>query len=840
MVQQNDIYWHMPINELLERFQSSLNGISNDEAKKRLSLYGINRLKPKNKTNSVKIFLSQFNNPIILILIFTAILAYFLQDPSNTFIILAIIILSSFLGFWEERRSSNAIEKLLSLVHIKVSVIRDGKLFDLLIDDIVPGDVIYFSAGNTIPADCIILESKDLFVNEATLTGETFPVEKRAGIIDLETPLNKRINVLFMGTNVISGAAKTLVFNTGRNTEFGKISERLKLKSPETEFTHGIKKFGYFLMIITLSLVISILIVNVYFSRPILSSFLFALALAVGLTPQLLPVIISINLSRGAKKMADYKVIVKQLNSIENIGSMNILCSDKTGTITEGLIQFNSALDINGEKSEKAFLYGYINAFYQSGYVNPIDEAIKNYKRIDISTFKKLDEIPYDFIRKRLSMLVLNNSESILITKGAMSNILSVCSYAEISQNKIFDISEVKEQIQHKFEDLSNRGFRILGIAYKKVDLIQEIKKEDEFNLIFLGHLVLFDPIKSDIVDTINDLHHLGVSLKIITGDNKLISNSVAQQIGFLNPKIITGQELRQISDEALIKLTEITEIFAEVEPNQKERIILALKKANNVVGYMGDGINDASALHAADVGISVNNAADVAKEAAAIVLLDKDLKVLIDGIKEGRKTFANTMKYINITTSANFGNMFSMAGFSLLLPYLPMLPRQILLTNLITDFPAITIASDNVDQEQITSPKRWNIKFIRNFMLYFGILSTLFDFLTFFIFIFVLHATQDQFRTGWFILSVVTELLILLVIRTQKPIYKSKPSKIMLTVSSIIAIFVIILIYTPFGTIMGFTALSFQFTLILFGIVFIYLIANEIGKKLFYKLMKI
>jgi len=641
-----------------------------------------------------------------------------------------------------------------------------------------------------------------------------------------------------MGTNIISGTAKALIINTGKNTEFGKISERLKLKPPETEFDHGVKKFGYFLMIITLLLVISILVVNVYFSRPLLSSFLFALALAVGLTPQLLPAIISINLSRGSKKMADYKVIIKQLTSIENFGSMNILCSDKTGTITEGIIEINSALDVNGIKNEKVLLYGYINALFQSGYTNPIDEAIKSYQKIDISEYKKLNEIPYDFIRKRLSILVSYNSENILISKGAVSNIFSVCSYAEISQNKIIDISEVKDQIQQHFEDLSNKGFKILGIAYKKVNFIDHITKESEFDMIFLGFLILFDPIKPDIIVTINKLNQLGINLKIISGDNKLISNNVAQQIGFSNPKIITGQELRQMSDEALIKMAIITDVFVEIEPNQKERIILALKKANNVVGYIGDGINDASALHAADVGISVNTAADVAKEAAEIVLLDKDLNVLIDGINEGRKTFANTMKYINITTSANFGNMFSMAGISLLLPFLPMLPRQILLTNLITDFPAITIASDNVDIEQIEKPKRWNIKFIRNFMLFFGILSTLFDFLTFFILLFVLHANQDQFRTGWFIVSVITELFIILVIRTEKPLYKSKPSKIMIIVSSLIMIAVIILIFTPFGIIMGFTMLSFPFILILMSIVLIYILTNEISKKLFYKVI--
>jgi len=837
MIQENIFYWSIPTDELLERYQSTSNGLSNEEVKKRMIIYGSNRLKPKKKTDSLTLFLSQFKNPIVLILIFTAILAYFLHDPSNSFIILAIIILSSFLGFWEGRRTTNAIEDLLSLVHIKVLVIREGEQKEILADELVPGDLIYFSAGNIIPADSIILDSKDLFVNEATLTGETFPIEKKECVLDTQTPLNKRSNVLFMGTNVISGTANALIINTGKNTEFGKISERLKLKSPETEFDHGIKKFGYFLMIITLLLIISILVVNVYLSRPLLSSFLFALALAVGLTPQLLPAIISINLSKGAKKMADFKVITKQLTSIENLGSMNILCSDKTGTITTGLMELKSAIDIHGNKSEKVLLYGYMNSFFQSGYDNPIDEAIISHQKMDINGYNKLNEIPYDFIRKRLSILISKNSENILISKGAVPNILRVCSYAEISSNKVVDISDVMDQIKQQFETLSNKGFKILGIAYKNIPPIEKLIKESEFDMVFLGFLILIDPVKPDIIETINKLNQLGVTLKIISGDNIFISNNVAQQIGLSNPKFITGQELRQISNEALIQIVQITDVFAEIEPNQKERIILALKKANNVVGYMGDGINDASALHAADVGISVDTAVDVAKEAAEIVLLDKDLRVLIDGIKEGRKTFANTMKYINITISANFGNMFSMAGISLLLPFLPMLPRQILLTNLITDFPAITIASDNVDQEQIERPKRWNIKLIRNFMLFFGILSTLFDFLTFFILLFILNANQDQFRTGWFIISVITELFIILVIRTEKPLYKSKPSKIMLITSLLIMGVVIFLIYTPFGTIMGFTLLSFPFILTLLIIVLIYILTNEVSKKVFYKI---
>ena len=837
MNQESIPFWSFSSEELLDKFNSNINGLSDDEIQKRNLLYGRNILKPKKRTDSLTLLLTQFKNPIIIILIVTAFLAYFLGDPANTFIIIAIIILSGMLGFWEERKSTNAIEKLLSLVDIKVTVLRNGEQELISVEEIVPGDIILLSAGSIIPADCIILDSKDLFVNEAPLTGESYPAEKKSTILDPETQLSKRLNTLYMGTNVVSGTAKALIINIGKNTEFGKISERLKLKSPETEFDRGVKKFGYFLMMISLILIIIVFAINVYFSRPIISSFLFALALAIGLTPQLLPAIISINLSQGAKKMAEKKVIVKQLTSIENFGSMNILCSDKTGTLTEGIMKIHSAIDLNGNEKNKVLLYGYLNAFYESGYINPIDEAIRSYKQLDISGYHKLDEIPYDFIRKRLSILISKEGENILITKGAVPNMLEISSLAETSDGNLVEIKNLQTQIQQLFKEYSDKGFRILGLSYKNLGSLQKITKDNEFDMIFLGLIVLFDPIKPNIVDTITELKLLGVSLKIITGDNQFIANNVGKQIGFSNPKIITGPALRQISNDALIKIANTTDIFAEVEPNQKERIILALKKSGNVVGYMGDGINDASALHAADVAISVDTAVDVAKESAEIVLLEKNLEVLLEGVREGRKTFANTMKYIFITTSANFGNMFSMAGASLFLPFLPLLPRQILLTNLITDFPAMTIATDNVDPDQIERPRRWNINFIRKFMLFFGILSAIFDFLTFAILIFLLRVTPEQFRTSWFIFSVLTELLVLLVIRTQKTLYKSNPSKKMVFVSLITAGASIAIIYSYLGFIMGFSPLSFILILLLIAIAVLYLILNEIAKKIFFKI---
>ncbi len=715
-------------------------------------------------------------------------------------------------------------------------MVRNGDSKEVPIEEVVPGDIVFIEASDVIPGDCLLLESKDLFVDEAALTGGTFPVEKSIGLLPPETPLSQRTNSLFMGTHVVSGSARAVVVRTGKETEFGKVSERLKLRPPETEFEHGVRRFGYLLMEITLVLVIAILAINVYFARPVIDSFLFALALAVGLTPQLLPAIISINLAHGAKRMALNKVIVKRLASIENFGSMNVLCSDKTGTLTEGVVKLQSALNVDGHESEKVLLYAFLNASYETGFMNPIDEAIRKYRPFDLSGFKKLDEVPYDFIRKRLSILISKGDTHLMVTKGALSNVLAVCSSAEIAEGRIVDIVTVKGQVQQHFEEFSRKGFRTLGVAYKDVVSDTIITREQEADMTFLGFLILFDPPKPGIIETIRQLKHLGVSLKIITGDNRLLAANVSQQVELLNPHILTGGDLHQMSDEALLKRVNDVDVFAEVEPNHKERIILALKKAGNVVGYMGDGINDASALHTADVGISVDSAVDVAKEAADIVLLEKDLNVLVQGVREGRMTFANTLKYVFMASSANFGNMFSMAGASLFLPFLPLLPKQILLTNLLTDFPEMTIATDSVDRELVEKPRRWNIQFIRNFMLTFGILSSVFDYLTFGVLLLILHATTDQFRTGWFLESVISASVTVLVIRTRKSFFRSKPGKYLLMATLLIVVVTILFPFTPLAELLGFQPLPITILLVIGMIVVLYIIAAEITKRSFYK----
>jgi Mg2+-importing ATPase len=828
-------FWALPLNTVLTRLQASLGGLSEAEARKRLQFYGYNTLKPKKRNDSLTLLIAQFKSPIIIILLFATGLSFALRDVTDGLIILAIILVSGLLGFWQERGAVNAVQQLLSVVKVRATTLRDGDFKDVPIEEVVPGDIITLNAGDIIPGDCLIIESRDLFVDEAALTGETYPVEKEAGALDEKTPLSHRINALFMGTHVVSGNGKAVVVHTGKNTEFGKISEQLKFRPPETEFEHGVSRFGYLLLEITLILIVSIFAINVYFHRPVLDSFLFSLALAVGLTPQLLPAIISINLAHGAKRMADKKVIVKRLASIENFGSMNVLCSDKTGTLTEGLVQVHTVLDVEGKESEKALLYAYINASYETGFTNPLDEAIRRYRQFDLSRVGKLDEVPYDFIRKRLSILVAIDNTHLMVTKGALSNVLAVCSAVEMPGGKVIDIGTVQEKIAEQFRDLSSKGFRTLGLAYKDMGSQSSITRDDEVHMTFLGFLVFYDPLKEGIVEVIKSLKESGVTLKVITGDSELVAASVAERMSFPNRSILNGSSIREMSDEALMKKVNSVDIFAEIEPNQKERIILALRKSGNVVGYMGDGINDASALHAADVGISVNSAVDVAKEVADIVLLEKDLRVLTNGVIEGRKTFANTLKYVFMATSANFGNMFSMAGASLFFSFLPLLPKQILLTNLLTDFPEMTIATDSVDREMLSQPRRWNIKFIRNFMLVFGLLSSVFDYLTFGVLLLILHASVEEFRTGWFMESVISASMIVLVVRTRGPFLKSRPGKALLKATLLVAVITILFPYTRMGTLFGFAPIPLPYLLTLLFIVVLYIISAEVAKKIFY-----
>src|SRR5450432_528944 len=831
-----DNYWNFTPENAFKLLSCSEKGLSTVDADNRLQQYGPNTLKANSRSSGFILFLSQFKSPITILLIVAALLSMTLGDFTDSIIILTIILISSFLGFWQEKGATNAIEELLKMVQISCRLVRNGSENEWPMEKVVPGDIIVLSAGDVIPGDSLILDSKELFIDEAAFTGESYPVEKNSGIVPADAPISKRSNSLFMGSHVISGKARALVIRTGKLTEFGKISDRLRIRPSETDFEKGIRRFGYMLMEITLVLVIIIFAINVILHKPALDSFLFSLALAVGLTPQLLPAIITVNLATGARAMAKKKVIVKRLSSIENFGSMNILCSDKTGTITEGKVTVKDALDINGNHSEKTLLYAGLNASMQQGFHNPIDEAICAIYKSPPTPYIIQSEIPYDFIRKRLTIQVRNGKENFAITKGALNSVLEICDQAETGKGELISIESNRARISDQYQQLSTAGFRVLGVAYKVSSNDINFTRDQEKQMIFLGFITLFDPPKKHVGETLDKLKHLGVQLKLITGDNALVAGSIARQIGISNPVVLTGAQIRQMSDGAVMQQGVKTDIFAEVEPNQKERIILCLKKAGNVVGFMGDGINDAPALHTADVGISVDSAVDVAKEAADIVLLDQDLGVLSEGIMIGRKTFTNTMKYVFMATSANFGNMFSMAGASIFLTFLPLLPKQILLTNLLTDFPEMAIATDRVDALSIEKPHRWDIHFIQRFMLIFGLLSSIFDYLTFAVLLFVLKANEKVFQTGWFVESVISATLIVLVVRTRLPFLKSLPGKYLSIATIIILFTVLFLPLTPIAQIFGFVRLPISFYGWMLLIVGAYISSAEILKRWFYR----
>ncbi len=829
-------FWSMPPAEVLSAVESSAAGLTTAAAAERLARTGPNLLVERKRTDAPALLVRQFTSPIVLLLIAAAVLSFALRDAADGTIILAIVVVSGLLGFWQERGAATAVEKLLATVEVKATALRDGQECEVALATLVSGDIVVLSAGSSIPADCLLLTEQDLFVNEAALTGESFPVDKRPASVPADTPLARRDNVLFLGTHVVSGSGHAVVVRTGKATEFGSIAERLRVRPSETQFERGVRDFGYLLMEITLVLVLAIFAFNVYLHRPFLDSFLFALALAVGLTPQLLPAIISVNLAQGARRMAAKRVIVKRLAAIESLGCMDVLCSDKTGTLTAGRVSVHAALDPQGNASERVLFHAFVNATYETAFRNPLDEAIRAHRTFALDGWHKLDEVPYDFGRKRLSVLAAHDALTLMVTKGALANVLEVCTLAERGDGTTVPIAEARPAIERQYAELSDAGYRTIGVAIREMPSTGPIDRNSESGMTFLGVLALADPPKPGIADTVAALNRLGVRLKMITGDNALVAARIGAQVGLAAPHVLTGAQMRLLSDDALPVAIETVDIFAEVEPNQKERIIRALRKAGHVVGYMGDGINDAPALHAADVSISVQEAVDVAKQAADIVLLEADLAVLEEGVREGRRTFANTLKYVFMATSANFGNMFSMAGASLLLPFLPLLPKQILLTNLLTDLPELTISSDRVDAEWIERPRRWDIKFIRRFMLTFGLVSSVFDYLTFGVLLWWMHADPAEFRTGWFVESVVSAALIVLVVRTRGNFLRDRPGSALLVTTLLIAAATIAIPYTPLGAVFGFVPLPPLFLLTMVFIVLGYILTAAAAKWWFYR----
>ncbi|WP_245999704.1 magnesium-translocating P-type ATPase [Paraflavitalea soli] len=831
-----EIFWDRSGEEAIQQLSTSTSGLSLEEADIRLKEYGPNSMGSRTKMPGIVLFLAQFKSPVTILLVAASCLSIILGDLSDAAIILFIIFISSGLGYWQERGAANAINELLKMVQLKCLLLRNGTATEQPVERLVPGDIVILSAGDIIPGDCLLLESNSLFIDEATFTGETYPVEKMPCILPANTPLAGRTNALFMGSYVISGKATALIVKTGRQTELGKISGSLRLKKPETDFEKGIRHFGYLLMEITLVLVFCIFAINILLHKPALDSFLFSLALAVGLTPQLLPAIVSVNLAVGARAMARKRVIVKRLSAIENFGSMNILCSDKTGTITQGKVVVKDALDLAGNHSPKTLRLGWLNASFQQGFQNPLDQAICNNWQGSLAGICVEAEIPYDFIRKRLTIQVADKEDHYAITKGALQCVIDICNRVETADGQIVALADQLDVVLEKYEALSKEGLRVLGVAYKPMKPGTLVSRQEETDMIFIGFITLYDPPKDGIVETIGQLRDAGVQLKLITGDNALVAESLARQIGIAAPVVLTGAQLRSLSDRALLQQVSHTDIFAALEPNQKERIIVFLKRAGHVVGFLGDGINDAPALHAADVGISVDTAVDVARQAADIVLLDHDLNTLLTGVIEGRKTFANTMKYIFMATSANFGNMFSMAGASLFLGFLPLLPKQLLITNLLTDFPEMAIAYDRVDAAALRKPLHWDLGFIKRFMIVFGLLSSVFDYLTFFVLLYLLDMNEAQFQTGWFVESVISAALIVLVVRTRRSFLKNLPGKALSLATGLLVLLVPFIPFLPFAGLLGFTRLSAPVYGWLLLVIVAYILSAEMVKHLFYR----
>ena len=827
---------------MIVALDSSRNGLDTQSADAYLQRHGRNALFAEDRhTKVLKLFFDRFRSPLVLILIFAAVVAFLVKDWLDALIVLSIVLISALLSFFQEYRANNAVESLRQRVSVKATVVRDGHPMEIASDEVVPGDIIKLSAGDLIPADGIILEAKDFFVSQSLLTGETFPDEKQPGLAAEGASLAERHNCVFMGTSVRSGFATTLIVLTGRNTSYGQIADTLALRPPETEFERGLRRFGAMLMRIMVVIVLVVLVINIALQRSTIETVLFAMALAVGLSPELLPAILTITLAGGAKNMAKHGVIVKRLNSIENLGSMDVLCTDKTGTLTEGVMELSKVLDAAGEQSDPVLRKAFLNSHFQTGLANPLDDAvIAAARKIGMAEtgYKKLDEIPYDFIRKRLSIVVvqLGDTQALMITKGALQSVLDVCVHIQTGM-VVEALDEAHRQaILHKFALWSEQGYRVLGIAQKNVSAGKMFTRHDEQALAFCGFLLFFDPPEVGVGQTLHELSRLGVRLKIITGDNRFVARHVADAVGIKVKRIVTGAELDEMKDEALWHLAPQATIFAEVDPNQKERIITALQKTGHVVGYIGDGINDAPALHVADVGISVDHAVDVAKEAADFVLLEHDLDVVRKGIEEGRHTFANTLKYIFITTSANFGNMISMALASLFLPFLPMLAKQILLNNFLSDIPAMGIGGDSVDRNWEHTPHRWNIKLIRNFMITFGLESTLFDVLTFAALLYLAGEVTEIFRTGWFVESLLTELLILFVIRTYKPFYKSKAGRFLVWSAAGTVLLTLMLPYLSIGSWFGFVPLPGSVMVAVLIITGLYIAVSEATKHAFFR----
>ena len=822
---------------LFSALSSSPQGLTGVQAEKNRAVYGPNDIAHIHKRPVILQFLAHFKNLLVIILLFAAVVSLVVGEITDAVIIFIIVFASVTLDFLQEYKAENTAELLKQKIITKATVFRDGKQEELPITALVPGDLVSMTAGDIIPADARLLSAKDFYVNQSSLTGEPFPVAKTSATPDPGVPLAEAGNYVFLGTSVVSGMATAIITRTGAATEFGKVARTLVERPPETEFERGLRQFSFLMSKFVFALVIIVFFINALFKHDVLQSLIFSVALAVGMTPELLPMILSLNLSKGALAMSEKGAIVKHPESIQNFGSMDVLCTDKTGTLTENQIALVRHLDAQGNDSENVLRYSYINSYFQTGLKSPLDEAILNFRHIDIDDFRKDDEI-FDFVRRRVSIIATGKSGKVIVSKGAPEEILHICTSVE-TDGAVQPLTDAgRAGIVALYQSLSADGFRALGVCYRTLDPgTASFSVADEKEMTLVGLVTFIDPPKESARESLRMLAQSGIELKILTGDNELVTRKTCELIGLEVKGVLTGTEIETMDVQTLSRQVEKVTIFSRMTPVQKNRVMMALRHNGHVVGFMGDGINDAPSIREADVGISVENAVDIAKESADIILLKNDLRILHDGVLEGRKTFGNTMKYILMGTSSNFGNMFSVAGASLFLKFLPMLPIQILLNNLLYDVSESTIPTDNVDGEYISTPKKWDIDFIKKFIVVFGPISSIFDFITFLVLLVIFHADATFFQTAWFVESICTQTLVIFVIRTRVvPFYRSRPSRMLFASTIAIVLIACALPFTVIGSLFGFVQLPLVFFAVLGALVISYLVLVEIVKYWFFR----
>jgi Mg2+-importing ATPase len=839
-------YWKLQKEVLLSQLHTSENGLKDEEVVRRLEEYGLNEIPTIGHRTSLSIFLSQFKNPLVYVLIFASALSGFLGEITEAIIIIIIMLVNALLGFTLEHKSERAVEELRKYLSYDATVVRNGKKTTVDARKIVAGDIVHLAIGDVVPADIRLFGVDDFQTNESVLTGESTPIDKTTAPVEIDKPLPHQLsNIALMGSTVTNGSGRGVVVATGKNSYFGHIATKLGLLPPKTDFQKNIASFGNFLVKMILVLTVFVFLVNSILGHGVLDSLIFALALAVGIIPEALPVIISVGLSGGALRLVKKHVVVKRLEAIEDIGNVDVLCTDKTGTLTQNKVVAQSVVDIKGNFDLDLLKFALLcnTAMVEGDRIlgNPIDVAIWNFARAQgfneqsLTDFKLIHEIPFGYNRRRMSVVVSIGKRQLLISKGAPEAILDV-SVSIGNESMTQTMTEAKIGVSSLIEGYRQAGNRLIALAYKEIEEKSVYSVKDEGNLTFVGLIVLSDPPKEDAVPAISRLKSLGMKLKILSGDDPVVTANVCRRLGIdTGGQIITGMDIEKMEDSELQKVAELNDVYGRVSPEQKFAIVGALKKSGHVTGFLGDGVNDAPALKLADVGISVDSGVQVAKEASSIILLKKNLSVIADGVAEGRKAFGNMIKYIMNTISANLGNMLTLAAASLFLPFIPLLPSQILLTNLLSDAPLIAISTDNLDDEDLRKPKRWNIRPIAKFALFFGLISSIFDFITISSLVYLLNAGPELFRTGWFVESVMSEILVTFSIRTRRRFYKSKPSNMLIATSIAVALIALIFVYSPFGLFFEFVQPPLWFLGLIFGILACYFLIVEGLKHLFF-----